>query len=236
MAKRVIIKQQTWPCIEELIEFLLTKRNNEEHSSTLRVGINHSVIFYSACYLEGIIESGLKAILSQKREVFNTVDIPELYARKTVNRFFNSLESDIEERIARTTGVPNYDKIFELLTGERISKYNGVNALWEGIEVLFQFRNVLAHGREISASKMSAYWIEEPWKEFYSGGYKKAEDYLLKKGLIAQKFIDCDSEELYFTDGVADHFWGLSKEFVYQVSNGLPEDAKEAFDGAVLAR
>jgi len=124
--------------------------------------------------------------------------------------------------------------LFELLTDQRISDNANVKSLWEGIQTLFQFRNVLAHGREISATMLSAYWIEEEWKELFSGGYKKAENYLLKNKLVDKRFVECDSTALYFNDNVADHFWELSKKIVHQISESLAEDVKEAFDSEVF--
>jgi len=235
-----------WPDIEEFIKFLLVNRAKNKHNSSLNIGINYSIIFYSACYLESVLEAGLKAILLHKRLIFQKVDIPDFNKRKTINQFYIELEDDIKDRISRATGIQNYDYLFKLLTGKKISEINEIKSFWEGIQILFQFRNVLAHGREISASMTStsislvdkSSLVVESWEEFYCGGYKNAEDYLLKKGLIKKKFVEeyfgnADGV-LYFSDNVADHFWELAKDFILQLSKSLPEDVKKVFDEALL--
>lgn len=232
MAKITIIKEQTWPYLKTLINFLIDSRDKEQITE-LNVGINYSIILHSACYVEGILEDGLKGILRQRRDVYNSIDIPDFYRRKTINILFKSIEEDIENKISRTTGIENYNAIFKLLTDKNINEFPSIKPLMEGIQVLFQFRNVLAHGREISTRLISAYWIEEPYKEFYFGGYKKAENYLLKKGLINKKFSESDSAEVYFTNVIADHFWDISKTFLKIVANSLDDDIKDTFKNII---
>ena len=234
MAIYWIINAVTWPHIELLVNYLRECRSKNEVTESLRIGMNHCIILYSACYVEGILESGLKAVIRQKRDVFNKVEISDFYTRKTVNTLFTALETDVIRRVSRTTGMPNYDEIFKLLTGQRISDKPKVQPLWEGIQTLFQFRNVLAHSREVSTTLLQAYWIPEEWREEFSGGYKKAEDYLLKCNLVKSKFSDCKSLSTFFTDKVADHFWKLAKELVIGISDSIPEDVKSAFDAVLL--
>lgn len=207
---------KTWPFLETLIDFLIESRELKEIQTELNIGINYSILFNSACYVEGVLEEILKDILKKKREVFNSISKPDFYARKTMNFFYTSIEKDIETRIARATGLESYNTIFKLLTQKNISDFPSVKPLMEGINVLFQFRNVLAHGREISAQLVSTYRVDE-YTEHYSGGYKKAEDYLLKKGLIQKTIYECNEPGMYFTKDIADHFWNLSKIFLKEI-------------------
>ena len=230
----IIVKktQHTWPYIKEFTEFLLHCRN-DDHSVPLRMGINHAIVFYSACSIEGVMEAVLKAVLKRRREIYNKIEMPDFDVRKTTNILFNALEEDLEIRISRSTGVEPYRDLLEALTGTAISQNQKVKELWEGVNVLFQFRNVLAHGREISASRLSAYWIKEPWQEKFSGGYKRAEEYLFKVGLLERGFMDSDKRDLYFTYAVADHFWDLAHNFVVRVLDALDAQDKEAVDKAL---
>lgn len=231
---RVEKTQDTWPCIKELIEFLSSRRD-VDRPIALRLGINHAIVFYAACYVEGVLETTLKALLRRRREIYNKIDVPDFEIRKTINTLFNALEEDLQTRISRATGVDAYETLIELLTGTRIGQSKKVRESWEGIQVLFQFRNVLAHGRAISASRLSAYWIKEPWQENFSGGYKRAEEYLFKGGLLECKFMDSDQFDLYFTDAVADHFWGLARSFITHVIATFEAPDIEAVSRALSA-
>ena len=228
------IRAPIWPTIYKTNIHLISQRNGLDEKDEVRAGINLVVILNTTCFVEGALESGMKGILRQKREAFSKVDIPELETRKTVNILFNNLEKDMEMRIGRTTGIQNYDSMFELLINSKISQYDNVKPLWEGMMVLFNFRNVLAHGREVSATLVNAWNYDEEWKEFFSGGYSKAEKYLQKNELISGKFTESKLDNLYFEDKIADHFWNLSLDFLRKISESLKGEEKVAFDEEVL--
>lgn len=226
MVKKLVLSQITWPCIKGLIGFLVQGRNNQL-TTNIRIGINHAIIFYSACYVEGVMEYLLKTILSRRREVYNKIDIPDFDTRKTTNLLFNALEEDLEIRISKSTGIRNYLDLIKLISGNKIIQNPKVGELLEGINILFQFRNVLAHGREISAIRLSAYWISEPYQEIFSGGYKHAEEYLIKVNLLDSGFMDSNRVDLFFTDAIADHFWDLSRDFIKRLIDALEDKDKE---------
>ncbi|TET47533.1 MAG: hypothetical protein E3J57_04260 [Dehalococcoidia bacterium] len=232
MARKLMKSQNTWPCIKELIGFLLQSRDNQL-TTDLRMGINHAIIFYSACYVEGVMEYVLKTLLSRRRELYNKIDMPEFEIRRTTNTLFNALEEDLEIRISRSTGISTYLDLINLLTGNTISQNPKIGELLEGINILFQFRNVLAHGREISAARLSAYWIKEPWQEIFLGGYKRAEEYLIKIGLLDSGFMDSNKVDLFFTNSIADHFWDLSSDFIARSIDALEDQDKIAVSKAL---
>jgi len=60
------------------------------------------------------------------------------------------------------------------------------------------------------------------------GGYKKAEEYLLKNKIINVKFADCRND-IYFTNKVANHFWKLSHKFIDAIIKSLDADLKKLF-------
>lgn len=221
---RIVTKSQTvLPSFHQLVDFLAQSRNASQ-STDLRIGINHAIVFYSACYVEGVMEAMLKMVVARRRRIFNKVNMPDLDVRRPMNMLFNALAEDLQLRISRSTGIEPYINLVNLLTGVKLLQNKEVAELWEGITVLFQFRNVLAHGREIRAARVSAYWIKEPWQDQFSGGYANAEKYLLKRGLIDKGFMDSDHLDLFFTDPIADHFWSLSSDFVTRVAHSLGEE------------
>ena len=226
MAKTYYRRKPVWPFSKELIGFLSASRE-QTHSRALNTSLNQSIIFYSACYVEGCLEAGLKSLLEHRQAVYNSFSIGDFETRRTTNRLFRSLREDVHARIARATGIGTFDELFGLVIRQRLSEQTEVQEEWEAITVLFQFRNVLAHGREISASRV--YKHDEPTRDDFSGGYKKAEDYLLKKNFIDKRFLDGADCECLFKDDIADHFSEIARAFVTKISEGLEEKDREVY-------
>ncbi len=226
MPIREIQSQETWSSIEDLVEFLIQSRDNRQ-TTNLRMGINHAIILYSACYVESVMEQVLKTILARRRKVFNRIKMSKLDDLRTTNFLFAALEEDIRIRISRSTGIVPYLDLIRLLTDTTpdttVVRNEKVARLLEGTQVLFAFRNVLAHGREVYATRLSAYWIQEPWQESFSGGYKQAEQYLIKLRLLDRPFMDSDKIDLFFTDSIADHFWTLARDFITAITKSLED-------------
>ena len=107
MASIFTKSQVTWPYLKELTEYLANSRNNLM-TTNLREGINHAIIFYSACYIEGMMEQVLKGILLRRRKLYNKINIPEFEIRRTTNLLFLALEEDLAIRISRSTGIHTY--------------------------------------------------------------------------------------------------------------------------------
>lgn len=234
MAIHKFIKGAIFHYLPEVNNYLTVQRASiSEESGSLRVGLNFSITLNSACYVEGALEAGLKSLLAQRRKLYYSIEKSDFYTRKTTNQIFNKLSDDLEARIGRATGPTSYDDLFEILLSERISKFDAIQPLWEGIVVLFHFRNVIAHGREIAACLSYGWWTEGAWEENFSGGYKKTEDYLLKNKLIEKRFVEELSDAIYFTDEVADHFWKIANEFIKRISESLSGEEKKAFDSAI---
>jgi hypothetical protein len=197
----------------------------------VRAGINFSIILGSACYLEGVLEAGLKAFLVQRRMLYNQLETKEFETRRSMNLFYNRIDEDLERRIRSALGASGYDEMFELLIGERLSKLAHVAPIWEGITVLFQLRNVLGHGREVTAQQIVSV---TPIEEVFSGGYRRAEDYLRKRKLLGKKFIEAHSDYIFLSDAVADHFWKLAKQAPKAISKSLQKQYKLQFHNAVI--
>ena len=200
---RVYLFNETiWPSIHAAIEYMQIQRRGDL-SLPVRAGINFSIILGSACYVEGVLETGLKALLQLRRVIYNRIEMPELQLRRSNNAFYKRLEEDVRLRIISATGVAGYQhEVFELLVGQRLKALTHVVPMWEGLSALFHLRNVLGHGREVTARQI----LKTPIEEQFSGGYRKAEDYLRKHKLLGKKFTEAHSKYLYLTNGVADHF------------------------------
>lgn len=215
MAIEIIHKHAVFPYIEEHVNFLyLSRKNLARKKKEEKIGINYSIILMCACLIEGKLESDLKELLEHRRKVFNNLKVKEFYERRINGTVINRLIGLTEDNITRTTGIGNFESLFKLLsykrTPEKYSKYKN----WEGITVLFNFRNVLAHGREISAKRILAWWTDDNWKDEFKGGYSATEKYLLKKNFIKKGVLESRSAGHLFTNKVTDHFYSISMSFL----------------------
>ena len=208
-----------WPYIESVNEFLITIRKGTKRGE-VRSGINYTIILNTACCVEGILEYILKELLFHKNSTLPKSESKDFY------KYYYSIEKEIHDRITKTTGIDNYNYLFKLLTGREVKKIDVLKPHIEGVNVLFELRNVLAHGREI---KFESFCIDIANKEYYDsfmGGYKKAEDYLIKKGIIKKRFADCKND-IFFTNNVANYFWKLSHNFINDIIKSLDVDFEE---------
>lgn len=196
--------------IEELYKLRVKFTNNQTQNSA----INLSIILHSACWTESVLENKLLMVLKHYREGYNNIHIEDFVTRKTLNRYYERLEKHFDSSIRKTSGIEKFDNMFEILLGKSFSKDERIKAKLESIKVLFQFRNMIAHGREIHAVERSISDDKSDLTETFRGGYKKVEDYLIKKKFIDEKFIESKNLDMYFSDGVADHFFICAKSFI----------------------
>jgi len=217
-------------CLPHAISWFIQRRNHERNDldERTRAGLNFTIIVNSAFFLEGSLEAGLSSLLSQR-----------LLDQEQSNLFVSRLAEDLESRIKTATGSATYDALFKIILGTPASSLQEVSPFWEGIAVLFHLRNVLAHGRAVSWS------VEFPGDKFppdfngpcdeaFKGGYKKVQDYLLKKKVISKRFTDQSWELFFLTDEIADHFWSLTLNFIVGVSNSLTGGDQQAFKSAIM--
>jgi hypothetical protein len=226
-----LFRESIWPCIGAGLNHLQSQRG-QDVPQEVRAGVNFSIILGAACYLEGCFESALKALLEHQRGVYNKIDIPEFETRRSMNVFYNRMEEDLAERIAAALGATGYDEMFELLLGRRLSSLHQISPLWEGVTVLFKFRNVLGHGRQVEARHVSAY--SNAVREEFSGGYRATEDYLKRRQLLDKKFTDHHSEYLYLSNPTADHFWELAQMIPRALTESLEGAEREAVKKVLL--
>lgn len=223
-----ILKDSVHPFLFDHINFLKQIRKNLNRSEkNIRIGINYTIILTTACLIEGHIEKELKLLVDYKRRILNNIDVGHHYHRRTYYTFLNRVSNYLNETIGRTTGIENLQKIYELLSFERVPTKLIDFPEWEGIKALFSFRNVLAHGREISAKRVQGPWAEGGLQDYYKGGYKVTEDYLAKKRLVSRKFIEIGSVDHFFTNKVSDHFYSIAKRFLKFHTNLVNQEMQE---------
>lgn len=216
MAQYIIYRKSIYEYYKQLAEFSLNSRNKEENSN-IKSALNLNIILTSACFVEGFMERSAKCVLGYYRIIYNDIDIPELQLRKPMNEYFQRIEADVYQRISQGTGIDNYDKLFQLILGKSFKQDVSFQSVIESIQVLFQLRNVIAHAKEISAYEVSSYWNNHTFEENFIGGYKKAENHLIKKGIIKEHFVKTQDVEQFFTDPVADYFYNAVQQFTNQI-------------------
>jgi hypothetical protein len=216
----ITFTEAVWPCIAAAMDHIAEGR--KDHVPDLvKSGLNFSILLGSACYVEGVLEALLRELLDCRHFEHNRNQSNDLATRGPVNFYYNRLEDELSRNIGRTQGSSGYDEMFALLTGQRLSRLSKVQPFWEGVTILFNFRNVLGHGREVSAKHFQGGMTPGGFREEFFGSYKKVEDYLHKKKLLARRFVEAPSEYLFLTTPIADHFWELARALPEAVMSSL---------------
>jgi len=231
MKKITYYKCETTDLLKAAIDLFL-KIRNEKHKSLSEdeiMGINYSIILNTACIIEGKLEIILSSIVYFYEKVYMSVKFDKKYDSSLINGFYNNTIADLKNRVSKTTGINNYIGLIELLISDyKISPE--MKELNESINVLFEFRNVLAHGRMIKAETETNMpypdYVEKEIMEYFKGGYKKTEDYLFKNKLIDSKFLDIEKNDFYFSNIVADHFLKQSQKYLVVLMKSLPNDIR----------
>jgi len=231
MQKIVHYISYTTDILESSIDlFIRIRKNNLSlEPNDERMGINYSIILNSACLLESKLEGLLMKLVYHYRNAKIKDNSANFRSSPDVNVFFNNMIDDMRSRVSRTTGINNYLDMFELLI-DNFELSVKAKELVEGIKVLFQFRNILAHGRMFVAETITDMpypkYEEENITEIFKGGYRQTDDYLAKKKIIDKSFFERGSIKDYFVDEVADFFYNLSLDFFSEIENSLPENLK----------
>lgn len=182
-----------YPYYEKIIHYMQNERYKTDDTD-LNLGMNLNIILSNACYIEGVLEHKAKEIVMYRRMIYNKTIRPDFEIRKPMNLYFNRIEEFLEIKISQCMGLEKYSEIYKLLLGKSFTEDNLAKQQIEGIQVLFQLRNVIAHGREIHAYEDIS--NNEP-EETFMGGYKKAETFLIKNKLLNQKFIECEAPNIF---------------------------------------
>jgi len=163
-------------------------------------GTNATIILLSAACVEGFLVECLKSFAIGYR--FSQKDTIE-----------GRLDHDLLKRIS-TARFREFPDLFRLMLGKPISELVPQRKLIEGVKVLIDFRNGIAHARSI-IYETRAEDLEDDVEYEIEKQYKEVHNYLQKENLVYR-------DEEIFNDKTADHFAGLVKPYVDAVVSLLP--------------
>ena len=180
--------------------------------------------------LESKFERLLYAIVNYYDDIYvkymGHIDIAEdTLIEKNYRNFLNNFFERTKSQISKNTGISHYKNMLSTLI-DNYTPTQEMKNLEEGIEVLFQLRNVLAHGRAIRFDVKTympypTYEVENVEVDF-KGGYKKAEDYLYKHGLIEKKCIETRNFHILFTNEISNYFVDLQNKYIDECYKSIP--------------
>ena len=75
-------RETIWPSIKAALDHLQTERK-DGMPAEVRAGVNFSIILGSACYLEGVLEAGLKALLRLRRVIYGRMNPKNFETRRS---------------------------------------------------------------------------------------------------------------------------------------------------------
>lgn len=185
-----------WWYLPSLIEFLQKSRleNPDQEYS-----MNISIILHSATILEGF----LNELLSE-------------YIGESINdkTWKHRLNHELNSRIEKSSwGDLQY--LYKLIFGKDLSS-NTDNDTWKGINSLFDFRNMLTHGKII---RLNVYKENGARKAKLTGKYEKVYNFLSnEKKLIEKVNLEMEYPSIdLVTNKAADYYWRTTFQFLTQV-------------------
>lgn len=199
-------------------DYLLSCR--EQASEDIRIGLNYNIIVDTALILEAESEDLIHSVINQYEKVFIEFYQPDLKEcnpklAKNVRGLMGSVFPNLMEQSSKKTGMEHYIKSFKMLIPE--CDLTPIKPFEEGIQVLYQFRNVIAHGRAIRFEERTYYSFpdyEETKKEIdFVGGYKKAQEYLIKKGLLDKPVTESHDFRALFSNEICDHLIQVETDY-----------------------
>src|SRR3990172_4784565 len=111
--------EAVWPCIGTTVDYLVKKRS-EPISQAVKSGLNFSILLGSACYLEGVFETLLRALLRCRQNDIQRIKIEAPESRRAIYGFYERLEDDLSDRVGHSVGAAAYAEMFRLLAGQSL--------------------------------------------------------------------------------------------------------------------
>jgi hypothetical protein len=208
-----------WYCLPPTATVLRQTRFQHPEGGDVRAGLNYMIILTSTSYLEAVFERGLSEIVHTLPKADHPTD--------------RGLRLDLLSRIGCASGANEYRKLFQLTTGVALQDLRLVKPHWESLDALFTLRNMLAHGRAITAKVVFPKDEHAQSETEYREGYRKVSKYLAKLGVVAPDNNPLSMDWFCLRDAVADHFWNLAFRTVMYVGESLGGNAAAAFKSSV---
>ena len=198
------ISHTNWTSLPTTIKWLQKQRKSFKTPNRIgnwlqrSRGVNATIIMLSASCLEGFFVECLESFVGPW----------EMYPNNT---FQNRLTKDLGKRISVAT-FAQFPDLFKITLGQPLSE--SIEDLNEGIRVLIDFRNIVAHARSTTYQSFDPPYSENEDYEVEKQS-RTIHSYLKKKKLIT-------GTENLFTNEVADHFASLVKPYINEVLTLLP--------------
>lgn len=171
--------------VADFLKFALT-------SDQQKPSIYYFAILACACYLESVLEEFSNLWCTQKAS--------------NDDGFEGRLMEVIAQDVSRATGLNPWKKWLKTLYGIDLPKVVGED--WKTLDVLFNLRNQLAHGR---TTKFTHFWNAENGRflgmTIEGSSYEIPFKHLLEKKIINPKKGQVPNAEMLLTREVATYFW-----------------------------
>lgn len=170
-----------------------------------RIGVNASIILFSAIYLEGFFEDVLCSF------IWSTYD----RRRNTKSQAVYNIE--------KLASLDSYIEAFERI-GVPLSNFlSGVDS--EDLNIIFKLRNLLAHGQRDSYYVMHAGDYKPQTTE--GGYYKKLDEFFVKRKIIKYNPHPQGNDfKVIFSDPVADWVYKRMKELCLSILKHMESGIK----------
>ncbi|MDP3875682.1 MAG: hypothetical protein Q8Q50_01735 [Methylobacter sp.] len=173
---------------KHVADFVKYALSSENHNP----GIYYFAILASACYFESVLE-----------------EFSNLWCTSKASQdegFQGRLMEVIAKDVSRATGLDTWKKWLRTLYGIEFPKVIGED--WKTLDILFQLRNQLAHGR---TTKFTHFWNTDNGRflgmTLDGSSYEAPFKHLIEKGVMNVPEGQVPNADLLLTLNVASYFW-----------------------------
>lgn len=181
------ILHNAWWVLPDLIDWLIKKRQLKKSPS---YGINLTIILQTACLIEGFLY-----------ELISTEIGTPVY-KKSLN---DRLLIDLNLRLENASWIL-YQDLFKIVFAKKISDYT-TNHNWKAINMLFNLRNMLTHGKTVELK----FYDDKQLEPIFTGKYSNLYSYYKEVKLIDVKskafiagnvdFVSMESADYFYQEG-----------------------------------
>lgn len=236
MIKITSVSETPLEFLKSTRDYLLSSRENV--SEEVRIGLNYNIIVDTALILEAELEVIIHKIINQYEDLFIEYYQPDLIGidknlARNARELLGSSFTKLKAYSSKGTGMEHYTKTLKMLIPE--SDFTPLKPYEEGIQVLYQFRNVIAHGRSIRFEERAYYscpdYENETKKEIdFMGGYKMTQEYLIKKGLLNMPITESHDFKTLFSNEICEHLIEVESNYFETLEKCVPFTLKDFQD------
>jgi hypothetical protein len=159
------------------------------------IGINISTSILLCFYVEGMLYEILQAIIVKRKD-------------ETSDNSYLKLLDNITKRLEKANWT-QYLEIWKVVLEKPLYSYTD-NETWKGVQLLFNIRNIIVHGKNVNSKLL---FKDNKFEIEYMGIFETAVDYFKERKIIKKRQVNSSTHKIFSTQ-TTNHFVKLIDKFI----------------------